>query len=90
MGPQAPGGGWHPMGAEVAGWSLDSSTTQGALAGKEGPCPVVWWGLGGVGRGGVTGWKVGLVERTRRWGWEWPGGVLVKTNVVGGVFLVGW
>ncbi len=90
MGSQALGGGWHPARAEVAGWPLGSSAMQGVSAGREGPCPVVWWGFGGVGSGGVTNWRVGLVERTRRQGWEWPGGIPVKTAMVGGEFLVVW
>jgi len=89
-GSQAPGGGWHPVGVEVTGWSLDSSAVQGTSAGGEGPCPVVWWGFGGVGSSGVTDWRVGPVERTRKWGWEWPGGVPVKAGMVGGMFLVIW
>jgi len=88
---QAPGGGWYPAGVEVVGRSLDGSAVQAALASGEGPCSVVWWVFWGVGGSWVTNWRVGLVERTGRWGREWPGGVPVETSTVGRILgcLVG-
>jgi len=85
MGSQAPGRGWCPLGAEVTGQSLGSSAMQGTLAGGEGPCPVVWrFCFGGVGSSGVTNWRVGLVEGTKKQGQEQPGGVPVKAGKVAG------
>jgi len=61
MGSQAMGGRWHPMGVEMAGQSMGSSTVLGALAGKGGPYPVVWGRVRGVGASGVTSWERGKV-----------------------------
>jgi len=82
QGPRLWVGGWCPMGAEVTGWSLDSSTAPDASAVTEGAlsCGVVGVVRGGEGWGGQLGGggsrevqKIGLGVAGRGTGEDWHG-----------------
>jgi len=93
MGPtgsQVMGGGWHPMGAEVAGQLMDSSTTLGTSAMEGRPCLVVWWRVWGVGEGEVTSWEMRAIEGARIQGCVQPGGAPGGTGMVNGMDWVSW
>jgi len=74
------------MRAEVAGQSMDSSTTPGMLAIEGRPGLVVWW----VGEGEVTSWEMRAIEGTRIQGCVQLGGAPGGTSMVDGMDWVSW
>jgi len=94
MGAQGSGRGWHPVAAEVTGWSLDSHAGCVNWERRALSCGVVgfwrggeWWGdqlEGREGRASEEGWKMGLGVARRGTSEDQHGRGRILGQLVGG------